>query len=157
MSHIQTLTDIYFLPTTEKHLLICYDQHLKTSKNLSETQVLLGELFFAWSMPDTQFFPTHLLLCYILYHKQMTAFLSHPRLQFSSAAQLCVSTWTTAFFWSNSPPWRSHKLLFAPSVLHRAAQAKVVHLGKKSRFSRSHTPRTGTRSTQRHSQQITSC
>lgn len=26
----------------EKHLLICYDQHLKTSKNLSETQFLPG-------------------------------------------------------------------------------------------------------------------
>lgn len=157
MSHIQTLMDIYFLPTTEKHLLICYDQHLKTSKNLSETQVLPGRAVLCMVYARHSFFPTHLLLCYILYPKQMTAFLSHPRLQFSSAAQLCLSTWTTAFLWSNSLPWRSHKLLFAPSVLHRAAQAKVVHLGKKSRFSRSHTPRTGTRSTQRHSQQITSC
>lgn len=68
----------------EKHFLICRDQDTKISKSLSETQFYLGKLFLAWSMPDTSFFPTHLLLYYILYHRKITPFLSHPRVQFSS-------------------------------------------------------------------------
>lgn len=57
MSHIQTLTDIYFLPTMEKHLLISYDQHLKTSKNLSETQFLPGRAVLCMVYARHSIFP----------------------------------------------------------------------------------------------------
>lgn len=57
--------------------------------------------------------------------------------------------------WVQQPTWRSHNFSFAPSVLHRAAEVKVVNPGKKkSGFSQSHRPQTDTWSTQRHSQQI---
>lgn len=76
--------------------------------------------------------------------------------------QECSSTLLPSSAWPHGqclclvqqPIWRSHKLLFAPSVLHRVAQVKMVNLEKKSWFSQSHRPQTDTWRTKRHSQQI---
>lgn len=57
----------------EKHFLICWDQDIKISNNVSEAQFYLEKLLLTWSFI--------LLLFYILYHP----FLSHPRVLPTSA------------------------------------------------------------------------
>lgn len=154
LSHIQAPIDIWFSPVMEKHLLICLDQDIKISWQPLWVTVLPGRAVLGMVYARHFIFPhTSPFILYPLpqandslpFPSKSAVQLYCPALPTHMVTGLCLVQW---------PIWRSHKLLFAPSVPHRAAQDEVVNLGKKSWFSRNHRPQTDTWNTKRYSQQI---